>query len=393
VGVRRLVTVSAAILVLTMLAACGQSAPTSVSSNSSPTTFETIPPATTTSTTALPQPPPRVSSAFLRPGFGVVSIINADSPSGSLLEATTDFVHWRNITPPVPPRDKYGDPYAFGAISFLNSLNGWVVAGWPGSVAESVLFRTTNGGRSWRKESNSFDGEGFGDVSPELVTFANARDGWRVVISIPGGGGGSFWVTNKGGATWRRIPIAHWRPPSVNLLTFSSTKHGFAAQSLPPTGYNNLAIADYSPLYETTDGGQTWQPRTLPMPPGFTGAQTLYSLPTFLKDGAGILPVALFEGSSTFMAFYGSSDGGTTWSMAAVASTSSIPTSSYAANETQQLPAVAVADLSTWWVIGGVGPGSAPTVRVTDDGGHTWTTVVSSGLPADISGASDLSGV
>jgi hypothetical protein len=26
--------------------------------------------------------------------------------TGSLLELTTDFVHWRDITPPVPPRDK-----------------------------------------------------------------------------------------------------------------------------------------------------------------------------------------------------------------------------------------------------------------------------------------------
>jgi hypothetical protein len=88
----------------------------------------------TTSTTSsstlatVPSQPPVVSVAYLRPHLGVVGIANAHSSVGALLELTTDFVHWRDITPPIPGPDKYGETYRFTDLSFLNPRVGWVVA-------------------------------------------------------------------------------------------------------------------------------------------------------------------------------------------------------------------------------------------------------------------------
>lgn len=116
--------------------------------------------------------------------------------------------------------------------------------------------------------------------------------------------------------------------------------------------------------------------KSLPTPPEeAAGTVGVDILPTFLSAADGVLPVVLFDGSATSIEFYSSSDGGTTWLPLSQVSTSSEP---------QQWPMVSVVGVNTWWVVGGVAPEASPTVRVTDDGGHAWASVSSTGLAPNI---------
>ena len=58
-----------------------------------------------------------VSVAYLRPDFGIIGITNAPTSLKASLEMTTDFVHWYDITPPIPGPDSYGAAYVFTVTS------------------------------------------------------------------------------------------------------------------------------------------------------------------------------------------------------------------------------------------------------------------------------------
>jgi hypothetical protein len=137
--------------------------------------------ATAVPTTTEPLPPPTVSVARLQPGLGVVGIANAPDPVGASLELTTDFVHWRDVTPPIPGPDSYGDAYRFIDVSFLDPRQGWVVA-YSEAVGSLLLYRTTNGGTTWQEEG---DTQACGSICPEYVDFVTPLDGWRGSRSVP----------------------------------------------------------------------------------------------------------------------------------------------------------------------------------------------------------------
>jgi photosystem II stability/assembly factor-like uncharacterized protein len=90
------------------------------------------------------------------------------------------------ITPP-PPEDFY-----VGNISFVDSLNGWAFGGGfynGGDVG--MIYRTTNGGSSWYRESLGLVAVGFGDglVVDRYHGWAVAADGrvvhYRLITSVP----------------------------------------------------------------------------------------------------------------------------------------------------------------------------------------------------------------
>jgi hypothetical protein len=111
-------------------------------------------------------------------------------------------------------------------------------------------------------------------------------------------------------------------------------------------------------------------------------------LPTFMAGTTtGVLPIALFKGSATAIAFYTSSDGGVTWSLRSVEATASLahqdepwPAISNVTGDLDGvLPAVGVAGPGTWWVVSGAWPAD-PVVHVTSNDGRSWSTVPARGL-------------
>jgi hypothetical protein len=358
---------------------------------------ESAPPSATTSPPSPTTTPaqPVVSVAYVRPGFGVVGIANAPTPLEASLELTTDFVHWRDITPPIPGPDQYGDAYRFTDVSFLNSLQGWVVA-YSEASSSLRLYRTTDGGETWQYEG---DAPGCGSVCAEFVDFVNPLDGWREVISATAGAVLTA-STDDGGMSWS--PIANpseW--PSSGLPSLSGAEDGFIADTLPPDGAlptTGNSLGHFSPLWATTDGGATWHQDDISLPEGYTTAEPYVGLPTFF-GGNGVLPIALFKGSSTAIAFYTSTDAGVAWSLRSVEPTTSLlyqgetqwpAISSLSSNLDGAFPAVGVAGPGIWWIASGAWPND-PEVQVTTNFGSSWSTATATGLSPLISSIQPLS--
>jgi photosystem II stability/assembly factor-like uncharacterized protein len=291
------------------------------------------------------------------------------------LELTTDFVHWHNITPPVPGQGQYGGGSAIRNVSFLNPEEGWVVVFLPNNTLE--LYRTSDGGSTWQDEGGVTSAGSAGD---ELIDFIDSNHGWREVIA-PTAGRVTLSSTDDGGETW--TPIADpgkW--PSEGLLSFASPSNAFDADTLPPCQdlVSQQPIANFPSLSETADGGQTWHQASIDMPPGFTGAQSYDALPTFSSADSGVLPMVLFRQNTMSVAFFVTSDGGRSWSYKSLVGLGSMArTGIYLYN---QLPSVTMAGPNTWWVVSAIRPNGSPEVHVTDDAGRTWSTHSPRGLPS-----------
>jgi photosystem II stability/assembly factor-like uncharacterized protein len=354
-------------------------------------------PRPTSSVPSLPPPPPTVSVARLQPGLGVVGIANAPGPLGAALELTTDDVHWRDVTPPIPGPDRYGEPYRFIDLSFLNARLGWVVA-YSEPTGSLLLYRTTDGGSTWHKEATT---PACGSICPEYVDFVSPTDGWRVLVE-PMAGAVFLARTGDAGKTWSPVrDPASW--PSSGLMARAGAQNGFLADTLPPNSALATAgnsLGHFSPLWATTDGGATWRQETVALPADAGTATPYVDLPSFGAGpgGTGVLPIALFGGTATSVAFFTSSDAGGTWSFRSRVSTTSLvvpgapwPSFTQVTSDLDGVfPSVGVAGPRVWWVVSGSWP-LAPVVRVTSDFGATWSSVRSRGLSPLVSSVQAVS--
>lgn len=327
----------------------------------------------TTSTTGLGRAV--VTASQLSRRFGVVALVRPRWAGDAELELSTDFVHWRNITPALADQGAYGGAAAICDVFFLDRGDGWVVVHHPDNSLE--LYRTRDGGSSWQDEGATTSG---GSAAVEGVDFVDPLYGWREIIA-PTAGHVSLSATADGGQTWTAVadPL---RWPSEGLPAFATPDHGVIADTLPPDPslVSAQPITSFPALQETTDGGTTWHQPAVALPPGHAVAQRYDALPTFTSPSAGVMPVVLSGPDSTSVAFYESTSGGAPWSYRSslhLGPTAALP----ADRAASWLPAVAVADQHTWWVVDGIGPLAAPVVHVTADGGRSWSTVSSPFLP------------
>lgn len=126
--------------------------------------------------------------------------------------------------------------------------------GWGGT--ESALLRTDDGGDTWHDvtpEGSDFPGYGLAN---------SALDAGRAAIVIPDETDpldeGTLYVTQDGGRSWESNPV----PFGVGQVHFfDDLQNGWAMASLG-VGAGSNAIA----IYQTTDGGATWERRFTNLP-------------------------------------------------------------------------------------------------------------------------------
>jgi photosystem II stability/assembly factor-like uncharacterized protein len=274
---------------------------------------------------------------------------------------TTDGgLRWTAITPPGVPAS------AIRGVYFLSPSLGWVVSALPSNPGQLQISTTRTGGAAWSTSAVGQPVPGTDPGLPAYVDFTDAQHGWVVSMIADNANfaTGLLFVTTNGGQTWRMRQM-----PVGGPVEFVNATTGWLSDERP----GGL-------LYVTSNGGRTWQAATVKAPPGYSQGQAAYAIPTFTRPGK--LVIAAFDnGTASAAGIYATSDAGTTWRLVAA-----IPAARPAVGFV--LPAAAIAGPGQWLAVefgarliaGMVGHGIRPSPQV------------SSGLPSSSgTGFSDAS--
>src|SRR2546421_6534039 len=140
-------------------------------------------------------------AGIVAPGFGY-TVAYRDVWHGGTADTTValfvyDHGRWRNATPPQLHSRGIDD------VVFTDRRHGWVAANDCIRGGASVyLYRTSDGGRSWR--SLGAHGTHSCGGGPTYLSFVDARNGWMEPVS-PNGPGGELLRTRDGGASWSLV--------------------------------------------------------------------------------------------------------------------------------------------------------------------------------------------
>ena len=121
------------------------------------------------------------------------------------------------------------------AVSFPDSINGWMVGNRPGESSEYIIY-TNNGGESWSEQTSAVNSNG------ELrdVYFTDSLTGFVL---------GSQFIqkTVDGGKNWLKIENDSMANNSPAFVDFDFVDN------------NAWAIGDAGRLFKSTDGGNSWE--------------------------------------------------------------------------------------------------------------------------------------
>jgi len=279
--------------------------------------------------------------------------------SGLMLRTTNGGTQWNDVT----PVDSSGQRVDFHYFHAYNSDLAWAEKS-SMDLSSTEIFRTVDGGRIWKSIA-------IRTMEVTSISFINPRQGW--LIAFEGAytlrEAVSIYSSTDGGETW--IAVSSVPPERKDSLPLTGGKISITFVN-PTTGWVTVA-GDPRPnqpyLYVTRDGGHTWQPQRLPLPPEvkppweaspvpprfFTPREGIFSAFFTLRNDSG-------ERTGGLAVFYATHDSGTTWTYVAPA------------------PAVyhAVADMNHAWSLNG------GLLRVTNDGGRQWATLPPNPLLVDV---------
>jgi photosystem II stability/assembly factor-like uncharacterized protein len=194
--------------------------------------------------------------------------IDNEAQYDHILLTTDGGQTWVDVTPPqlirVDP-----DGYFLSAASsfFLNAETAWVY--YTSSDDDfGTLWRTQDAGRSW-EPSWRLPSLTFGPVSPSAVLeFADAQHGWLEIGYGGGLGSGRYelYQTSDGGQTWE-LMIYEFSEQyesyhgGLRDMDFIDPFHGWAMSKNP--NFDNQTVT----VGWTDDGGRTWRTQDIPRPP------------------------------------------------------------------------------------------------------------------------------
>lgn len=122
-------------------------------------------------------------------------------------------------------------------IDFVSYTNGWILAN------EGLLYRTTDGGRTWEKLAYDSRQE------RRYIDFVDTQNGWSSGLGV--------WSTQDSGNTWVDVSPALQRFDGYPALCFIDADEGWAVSSKNILWEPGKNIYEMSIFY-TKDGGRTW---------------------------------------------------------------------------------------------------------------------------------------
>jgi len=296
---------------------------------------------------------------WVRP-MGLVTDRDGWVVSGNALNVTRDGgTTWRAVTPPA---------YSCCAVFFLDAAHGWAAgASSPGSHAVGTLkiFRTVDGGATWKQ----LDGAGPTSLTccPTL-DFVDPQHGWLAYQDNVASGGpvGKLLRTTNGGASWSALPTLPAVPVEFHGI-FQYMQVHFASSS---TGWfvGDDGYGGTQQIYVSHDGGLSWRPQSVPVPGTEARAIMQLTVPSFLGDKEGVLPITMNDGHVLLDA---TSDGGATWSLGTRLFSRSDPQAAIQGNEAPTFIGNGVRAIA----LGG---------ELEINSGTGWTSVSPNGIPGVI---------
>jgi photosystem II stability/assembly factor-like uncharacterized protein len=185
-------------------------------------------------------------------------------------------------------------------------------------IADSLLFRSTDGGNNWDQRSLPVSQPA---LWPE-ISFVDAQQGWYSESGSPetqcNADGTAIWHTTDGGATWQQVALVTSPPTGSSGISDSQCKEGLSFID-SNHGFLDAWDDNHRPIiYRTSDGGRTWKGSTLPDPPGFVTQDGGFSLRAGLVRVFGttlLVPASGMNGGTQQpeMYVFKSTDGGATW--------------------------------------------------------------------------------
>jgi len=192
-------------------------------------------------------------------------------------------------------------------VSFLTARRGYLLFS-VDSPQRHRLDRTTDGGATWTPVGRApFGGE---------IQFTTAADGWAVSDPtrwIDGSqtpvGGGEVYRTTNGGRTWRRVRLTPPREEAGWPATASPPTFFGARRGVMPVRYRNPTGGEqHLAVFTTADGGRTWVPHPAPAAADLRGDQ--WGVAPGLAFSAPSAHEWLFFAGRTL---YATSDAGSRW--------------------------------------------------------------------------------
>lgn len=197
---------------------------------------------------------------------------------------------WDSIT-------EAGTNAQFSSISPVDG-NICYAAVYDNNKTNSGLFKTTDGGSTWKKTAGVFSSLSF----PDWVHFFDADHG-VTLGDADAGGNVEVYTTNDGGTTWARVPDSNFPTPDGTLysLTNCYAVVGSTIWSQIVSSNGNVYV------YRSDDKGIHWTSSTGFSVPGGNFSKLAFS------DGLN----GLIVGGSNFSPYtFRSTDGGKTWTQA-----------------------------------------------------------------------------
>ena len=232
---------------------------------------------------------------------------------------------------------------------YLDANTAWELTLDPQDFSLGILFRTNDGGQSWQSASVPFPGG--------VLQFTNPQTGWALYVpsAAAGSAEAEIYQTTDGGGTWNQVyKIDPSTPEPSGGLPFAGMKNGLTFLDERHGWVTGTEPKDgYAWLFATQDGTRTWQHQDLKLPSGFITSTLSIDPPRFSSAYHGILPVVFYRGKP-YKDFYSTYDGGASWNSTMPVQNSGI------------YDMIPMRDIWVW---------DGTTLDVSHDGGQTWTRI------------------
>lgn len=313
-----------------------------------------------------PTPAPATLIAPAAPASAVPAGINAPvvaTPGLAFIKMSDEKNGWGITDTKVVRTDDGGvtwhdvtppNPPALGysaRAEFIDDIHGWMLISSASDPNTGTLYRTGDGGANWTSIPVPFS-------SGELH-FIDQNNGWAMASLGAGAGsmGVAIFQTTDGGQTWNQNYTNDPNQPTASdSLPLSGIKDGMTVTDMKNAWVGGVT---YAPgivyLYQSSDAGHTWNLESVPIPAGYEQAEFETIGPKFVSPTDAYLPVHVSSQNGVMLAIYVSHDGGANWAL----TPTMIP-------QGGSMDFVSATDGFVW---------NASAFYVTHDGAKTWTVV------------------